>query len=149
MVVHTSKTLDPNGVLPVRVRFVTSTLLPITPKCNILQTFIIASVLEVLGGHDTVSARSIDEVFEGYVAFAALAICINNRGGPTSGVVVLEPDGENFGIFKYLDARDFSMAKQDIVKFGSDLADTYECIQVFNYAKYLPRSMNRTRARER
>jgi hypothetical protein len=132
---RTSKSLEEGSILPSSARHVNASVLPVSPARDVLETFVHAPVLEILGRHDPVASASIDEVIERDSAFLASdRVGIGSCEG--TGVVVGEDrraddgcgwgrrgsefEGSDFDLLEDLRAARCCVVEEDIVEFGSD-----------------------------
>jgi hypothetical protein len=119
-VVLTKQGLGEDGILSVGALSVMAAAAPVAPDCSVLQSLIEFAVLEVLGGDDTVAARSVNDEIEGDLA----GLCL---GLPKCGIralgdiVVLPFDFGDASLFKDFGARFPSMFEQEVIEFRTNL----------------------------
>jgi hypothetical protein len=86
--------------------------LPVTPKCDILESIINPTIFQVRSGHDAATSRCIDKIVELDCATLTLSVGPLGGNGASGSRVTFENKAVDFGLFNDLCTELSGVAKQ-------------------------------------
>lgn len=115
----TTESLEVGGVAPVSSLIIDLRLLPVAVRGGIAETFTDDTILEVLGGDQTLTTGSIDEVVELDVTRASvLGFPVDGNGAALDTIVEL--DALDTGVLEHLGAHLGGVVDEQFITFGTD-----------------------------